>query len=270
MKINTKDNLKLHCDHWDIAQPKAVVLLVHGLGEHGRRYTHWAKMFNENNYTMRTMDLRGHGFSEGQRGYIPDYEAFIDDVEVFIQQAKSDFPNSKIVLYGHSLGGGLVLNYLVRRPSSLAALIATGPFITLSFEPNPLVFFLGKIMRKIYPKFSQNNQLDTTSLSRDVDVVKKYNDDPLVHDRLSASLGLDSLNAGLFLSTYKGEITTPILLAHGGDDKTTNPEGTIGFYHNTTGKRTLKIFPKLYHEIHNEPEQKEVFTYILSWLNDTI
>jgi alpha-beta hydrolase superfamily lysophospholipase len=266
MKFQTKDGLQLFCTHWEIANPKAVIALVHGLGEHSGRYNHWAKMFNQEGYAVVGLDLRGHGQSGGKRGFVPHYDSFLDDIDVFLSEIKKMYPISKIVLYGHSLGGGQVLTYLLRKNNQLDAIIATGSFITLAFKPNPLLVLLGKLMVKIAPGFTQNNQLDVKMLSKDAAVVSAYKNDPLVHDRLSSMLGIGSLEAGKFLYRYKGEINTPTLLLHGSEDKTTNPEGTITFYHNTTGNRTLKIFSNLFHEIHNEPEQKEVFAYISYWL----
>ena len=165
------------------------------------------------------------------------------------------------------MGGGQVLNYLVRKQHNLNGVIATGSFITLPFKPNPIVLFLGKLTLKIKPDFTQNNQLNTKNLSRDAAVVTAYENDPLVHDRLSSALGIGALNAGEFLNNYMGEIKTPTLLLHGDDDKTTHPEGTLTFYHNTTGNRTLKLFANLFHEIHNEPEKQVVFDYIINWLS---
>ncbi len=266
MKFQTKDGLQLFYNNWEIANPKAVVLLIHGLGEHLGRYNHWAKMFNEAGYAVVGLDLRGHGQSDGKRGFVPQYDSFLDDIDVFLSEIKKLYPVSKIILYGHSLGGGQVLNYLLRKNHNLDAVIATGPFITLAFAPNPFILLLGKLSVKIAPGFTQNNQLDTKLLSKDTAVVTAYENDPLVHDKLSSALGIGSLEAGKFLYNYKGEIKTPTLLLHGGEDKTTNPEGTIAFYNNTTGNRTLKVFSNLFHEIHNEPEQKEVFEYILGWL----
>jgi alpha-beta hydrolase superfamily lysophospholipase len=266
MKFQTKDGLQLFCKHWEFANPKAVIALIHGLGEHSGRYNHWAKMFNQEGYAVVGLDLRGHGHSDGKKGFVPHYDSLLDDIDVFLSEIKKLYPTSKIVLYGHSLGGSQVLNYLLRKNHNLDAVIATAPFITLAFKPNPALLLLGKLIVNISPGFTQNNQLDTKALSKDAAVVEAYENDILVHDRLSTSLGIGSLEAGKFLYDYKGEVKTPTLLLHGSEDKTTNPEGTVTFYNNTTGNRTLKLFPNLFHEIHNEPEQKEVFAYILNWL----
>ncbi len=270
MAFKTSDNLNLSYHNWAIESPKAVIALLHGLGEHKMRYAHWAEKFNRSGYAVVGMDMRGHGLSEGKKGFIPDYEQLMSDIDAFLELINGLYPDKKVVLYGHSLGGGQVLTYLIKKKHHLAAVIATGPFITLSFAPNPIIYAIGKFTRGFAPGFTQNNQLNTTSLSRDAAVVKAYNDDPLVHDRLSSALGIDSLEAGKYLNEYKGEIATPTLLLHGREDKITNPDGTISFYNNTTGNRTLKIFPMLYHEIHNEPEQDEVFACIEGWLNQVI
>ena len=269
MKFQTKDGLQLFCNNWEVANPKAVIALVHGLGEHTMRYAHWAKMFNEKGYAVVGLDIRGHGQSEGKRGFVPYYDILLDDIEVFLGEIKKMYPTtSKVFLYGHSLGGGQVLNYSLRREHNLTGVIVTGSLITLSFKPNPVMLFLGRLTLKIMPGFTQNNQVNTKALSRDMAVVTAYENDPLVNDSLSSALGIGSLEAGEFLNNYKGEIKTSTLLLHGSEDKLTNPEGTITFYNNTTGDRTLKIFPNLFHEIHNEPEKQEVFDVIFNWLEN--
>jgi alpha-beta hydrolase superfamily lysophospholipase len=271
MNITTNDNLQLFTAAFEVPNAKGIVALVHGLGEHGGRYAHWAAYFNQSHYNVVTLDLRGHGRSEGKRGHTPTYEHLLDDIDVFLAKIKEKYPKTPIFLYGHSLGGGIVLNYLVRRqPTFLQGVIATGPFITLAFEPNKFTYALGKLMRNIFPSFTQNNQVNSNHVSRDKAVVTAYDNDPLVHSELSAALGIGALEAGKFLFHHKGNISTPTLLLHGGNDKLTNPEGTITFFNQTTGNRHLKIFTSLYHEIHNEPEKEAVFEYIIGWVNSVV
>lgn len=266
--MQSKDGLELFIQQYDITAPKGMIALVHGLGEHGGRYVHWAKYFNEAGYALMTFDLRGHGKSEGKRGFVPSFDALLDDVTLFIAEAQSRYPAIPIFLYGHSLGGCIVLSYLLHRKPRLKGVIATSSFITLGFKPSPIMVGIGKLMNKIYPAFTQDNQLDINHISHDANVVKAYADDPLVHSKLSSALGIGMLEQGDFIHNYKGNIDTPLLLVHGSDDKITNPQGTIDFYNNTSGNRTLKILEGLYHETHNEPQQHEVFEQILGWVNE--
>jgi alpha-beta hydrolase superfamily lysophospholipase len=266
--MQSKDGIQLHTKTYTVAQPKGVVALIHGLGEHGARYAHWAAYFNTANYAVVTLDLRGHGLSEGKRGFAPNFDILWDDVDYFLADVQMQFPSTPVFLYGHSLGGCIVLSYLLHRNPRVKGVIATSPYITLGFKPSPIMVALGKMMFNIYPAFSQDNQLNTSDLSRDEKVVKAYEADPLVHAKLSAGLGVSMLAQGEFIHNFKGNITTPLLLVHGAADKITNPEGTKDFYNNTTGNRTLKIWDGFYHETHNEPEQREVFEFTKSWMNN--
>lgn len=266
--MQSKDGLELFVQQYEITAPKGVIALVHGLGEHGGRYAHWAKNFNEASYAFMTFDLRGHGKSEGKRGFTPNFEALWDDVTLFIAEAQNCYPSIPLFLYGHSLGGCIVLSYLLHRKPRVSGVIATSPFITLGFKPSPIMVGSGKLMNKIYPAFTQDNQLNINHISHDESVVKAYAADPLVHSKLSSALGIGMLEQGEFIHQYKGNIETPLLLVHGSEDKITNPQGTIDFYNNTTGNRTLKIWEGLYHETHNEPERREVFEQILGWVNE--
>ncbi len=264
--MQSKDGIQLHTQTYGVAQAKGVVALIHGLGEHGARYTHWAAYFNAANYAVVTLDLRGHGLSEGKRGFAPNFDILWDDVDYFLAEVQTQFPATPVFLYGHSLGGCIVLSYLLQRNPRVKGVIATSPYITLGFKPSPIMVALGKMMFKIYPAFIQDNQLNTSDLSRDEKVVNSYESDPLVHAKLSAGLGVSMLAQGEFIHNFKGNITTPLLLIHGSADKITNPEGTKDFYNNTTGNRTLKIWEGLFHETHNEPEQREVFAFTEKWM----
>lgn len=268
--MQTKDSIQLHTQSYPVASPKGVIAIVHGLGEHGARYAHWAKYFNEANFACVTLDLRGHGKSEGKRGFAPNFETLWDDVDYFLAEVRKTFPTIPLFLYGHSLGGCIVLSYFLHRKPRLTGIIATSPFITLGFKPSAFMIAMGKLMNKIYPGFTQDNQLNTKHISRDAAVVEAYENDPLVHSKLSSGLGVGMLTQGEFIHHYKGNIETPMLLMHGSEDKLTNPEGTKAFYNNTTGTRTLKIWDGLYHETHNEPEQREVFAYQLQWIENVL
>jgi alpha-beta hydrolase superfamily lysophospholipase len=270
LNIKTKDNTKLHVIDFAIAQPKAVVAIVHGFGEHSGRYTHWANYFNQAGFACIGFDLRGHGKSEGKRGYVPKFDIFWDDLDYFLAEVQTRYPALPVILYGHSLGGCIVLSYLVNRKPRLAAVVATSSFIRLAFKPSPILVALGKFTNLFYPAFTQKSDLDTKHLSRDAKVVSDYENDPLVHGDVSSGLGIGMLIQGEQLAHYQGHIETPLLLTHGAQDQVTSPEGTKAFYQNTTGNRTLKIWENLYHETHNEPEQKEVFDYTLNWINANI
>ena len=268
----TPDGIKIFATTFaSNSAPRAVVALAHGLGEHLGRYTHVAKFFADNGIATVAYDRRGHGKSEGQRGHTPDYAFYLDEVATLISEAKARFPNLPVFLYGHSMGGNIVLNYALRRDvSGIAGIISSAAVIRLAFRPNPFILFLGKITKVIYPNFSQKNQLETTGLSRDKTVVDAYIADPLVHGDLTSMAGLGILEYADYLCNNAGKFPIPLYITHGSLDRVTSAPGSEWFAKNYTGDITFKMWDGFFHEIHNEPEQAEVLGEMVSWLNGKI
>jgi alpha-beta hydrolase superfamily lysophospholipase len=211
--------------------------------------------------------VRGHGESGGPRGHTPSYDALMDDIDLFIHLVADRYPGLPRFLYGHSMGGNFVINFALRCRPELVGVIATGPWLKLAFQPASSKVMLGKIMNNILPGFSQASGLDTRALSHDPEVVNAYENDPLVHDKISARLFLNVFESGLWALDHAAEIPLPLLLMHGGADRITSLEASRQFAASAGDKVTLRIWDGLYHEIHNEPEQGEVITFMIDWMN---
>jgi alpha-beta hydrolase superfamily lysophospholipase len=264
------DGLKLYAAEWAVKKPKAVIALVHGQGEHIGRYGHLAAWYNEHDIAVAGYDQQGHGRSEGVRGHAPSLESLLDDVELLLEKTRAQYPKAPLFLYGHSMGGNLVLNYALRRQPDLTGLIATGPWIRLAFEAPALKVLAGKILRRIAPKLTLPNGLATEFLSRDPEVVKAYNNDPLVHDKISAAAGIALMEGAHWLDRYSGLFTMPALLMHGGADKITSAPATAALAGRTGPDVIHREWPGLYHEIHNESDQKAVFEFTFDWIEKRI
>jgi alpha-beta hydrolase superfamily lysophospholipase len=261
--LTAKDGLQLFSRTWLAEKPKAVIALIHGFGEHSGRYAHVADFFNKNGYSVFALDNRGHGKSEGKRGHAPTYGSYLDDIEVFLNYVTTQSAGQPIFLYGHSMGGNLVLNYVLRRKPTLKGIITTGPWIQLAFAPKPILITIGKLMRSIIPSFSQDSGLNQMHISKDPAVVEAYKNDPLVHGKITASASLSLLEAGDYLNEYAGEMPIPALIMHGDEDLLTSQPASEAFAKRVSGPITYKKWEGMYHEIHNEPKQLEVFNYIL-------
>ena len=270
-KFKTFDGLQLFGQSWQPeSQPQAVICLVHGLGEHSGRYGHVADSLIQAGYTLISFDLRGHGKSEGPRGHTPSYEALMQDISSLLEVANKQFPQLPSFLYGHSLGGNLVLNYVLRRQSHFKGVIATDPWLRLAFEPPRFKIILAQITNYIWPSFSQKSGLDTKAISRDSEVVYAYENDPLGHDHISARMFVGIYQAGQWVLEHASELSLPLLLMHGGADKLSSIEASKEFDRKIPKKCTFKIWDGLYHEIHNEPEKEEVFKFLIDWLNKEV
>ncbi|MDI6726180.1 MAG: lysophospholipase [Smithellaceae bacterium] len=268
--LTTEDGLALAVHRWaPSGEVRAVICMVHGLGEHGRRYDHLAAFLNRHGYLVLALDLRGHGRSPGLRGHSPDDCFMSKDIDLFSKMASSLYPGLPVFLYGHSLGGGIVLNYCLSSSPNLAGVVVTGPLLRTAFAPPSWKLALARVMYRLWPSLVLPSELDARAISRDQAVVDAYLHDPLVHDRLSVKLGMDMLDAGRKSLECADSLGLPLLIMHGGEDRLTSCEASAEFAARAGAKCTLKIWPGLYHEIHNEPEQDQVFAFLLAWLEKT-
>lgn len=265
---NAGDGLALYARGWAPEKPKAVVCLIHGHGEHVGRYEHVAEALTGQGYALLGFDLRGHGRSGGPRGHTPSLEALLEDIDLFWAQVDQRYPGRPRFLYGHSMGGNLVINYALRRHPDLRGVVATGPWLELAFQPPAVQVALGKLMNRLFPAFTQESGLETKALSHDARVVEAYEKDPLVHSKISARLFVSVYEAGRWAMQHASDFPLPLLLMHGEADRITSAEASRRFAAAVpSGRCTLRIWPGLYHEIHNEPEKEQVLQVLLDWLN---
>ena len=267
-ELNTTDNLQLFGHSWqpDTEAPKASIVLVHGMGEHIMRYDRWAEKFVNEGYAVTGMDHRGHGQSEGKRGHIPSYESLLQDVDMLINKTEEFFPGKPVILYGHSLGGNIVLNHALTRKNT-SRYIVTSPWLRLSFKPSSIKLALAQVMKKILPGLLQPSGLNVGHISHDPEVVEAYKNDPLVHDKISVRMFISVYSRGEWALANAGKIDRSVLLMHGGDDKITSPDASLQFAEKAGKNVELKIWEGMYHELHNEKIKDEVFSYIVDWLD---
>ncbi len=262
------DGLEFYVRGWQPpALPKAVVALVHGLGEHIGRYAHLGEAFTQAGYVLSGFDLRGHGKSGGARGVFPPEAVVLDDIAAFLKETSARFPDKPLFLYGHSLGANLVLTYVLKRKPAIKGVIATGAPLRLAFAPPAWKLALGKMLNSIAPSLVMANGLATSELSNDPAVEPAYVHDPLVHDRISVRLSQDMLGQGVYNLEHASEFPLPLLLMHGGSDRIASPEASFEFASKMGPQCTLKIWDGMKHEIHNELGKAEVIRFTLDWLD---
>lgn len=263
------DGLTMHSKGWaPDKEPKAIVCLVHGHGEHIGRYEHVGKAFAEAGYALLGFDLRGHGRSGGQRGHAPSFEAFHRDIDNFICETETRYPSAPRFLYGHSLGGLLVLSYaLTHKVDAQGAIVSSAGLRTALHEQTAKVM-LAKVLGMLTPTVTIPSGLSPDHLSRDPQVVKAYVSDPLVHDKMTLGFGRAALQVTSSIFDQVGRLSVPVLLAYCSADKLTYPRGSEEFAGLAPkGLVTLKKFEGLYHEPHNEPEKAEVLKTYIQWLD---
>ena len=252
------------------APPKAVVCLVHGLGEHSGRYTHVARYLNEAGYAVLTFDLYGHGQSGGIRGHAPSMDIYLADIDHLLLEASLRYPGKPRFLYGHSLGGILVLYYTLQRKPELNGVVATSPGLRTALEQQKFKLALARGLAKIVPSAGLPSGLSAADLSHDPEVARVYQADPLVHDRVTFGMANNLLDAIAWTFEHAPEFQPPLLLVHGTDDKIAYEQGSQEFARLVPGDCTLKLWDGLAHETHNEPEKEQVLQYSINWLNSKL
>lgn len=248
---------------------RAMIIMVHGLGEHISRYTGWAGLFNEAMIGMAGVDLPGHGLSDGKRGHIRSYALTDEMIGILLDECRKTFPGVPLFLYGHSLGGGMVLDYLVRKNPQVRGAIVTSPWLKLSFEPERTKVRMAGFMKNILPSLVQSSGLVVDHLSRDEDVVDRYRKDPLVHGLISVSLFHSAMASASAALKNASSLKKPLLLMHGTGDQICSSDGSRAFA-DSTPMAELRLWDGAYHELHNDLCRHEVFDTIRNWLENKL
>lgn len=266
---SSRDNTQISWRAWlPDAPAKGVVALSHGYGEHAGRYGHVGEAFTGAGYGLYALDHRGHGRSGGGRGQIPGYDCLLDDYGALIGMSRERHLDAPVFIYGHSMGGNIALSYALDRPDGLAGVMATGPLLRAADSAPGWKIRLAKLMGSVAPTIALSGNVDSASICRDPSVVEAYEDDPLVHDQMSARLGKALIEQGEYLMNHAAQLTIPALLMHGTADQVTSPTATREFAERATDADVTHIeYPDLYHELHNEPEQEVVFGDMITWLD---
>lgn len=258
----------LYYRHWPATDCRGVVVLVHGLGEHCERYGAIAAALNGAGYALCSMDLPGHGRSEGRRGHIDKFSDYRDTALTLHEKAGAWYPGVPVFLLGHSMGGLIATHILLDHQSLFRGALLSGAAIQSPQEPPGWQVAIIKGVAAIAPKAGML-VLDASGISRDQSVVETYMNDPLVNKgKLSARFLVEMFNTMDECRTRASEITLPIRIMHGSEDVMTAPEGSqLLFDSIASSDKEIKIYQGLYHEIFNEPEAADIYAEVIAWLD---
>ena len=245
--------------------PRAVVVIVHGAGEHSDRYADVADRLTAEGYAVYASDHRGHGRSQGPRALIDRVENAVADLDRLLALAADAHPDAPIFMLGHSMGAMIALRYALAHQSRLDGLILSGALA--SVQASAALRVIGRVISVVAPRTPLIG-IDPSLISRDPEVVAAYRADPLVHHgRLPARTAAEIADATDAFPAQVGAITLPTLILYGTADMLCPPAGSV-----MLGERigapdtTVRAFDGLYHEILNEPEREAVLTEVSGWL----
>ena len=249
--------------------PKASLVICHGLAEHSGRYMNVVNHFVPLGYAVYGFDHVGHGKSDGARAHVEHFEDYAHTLKSYCDMVRQWQPKLPIYLIGHSLGGAISVLYLFDYQDQVAGAVLSGPAVKVPDNISPATIFIGKILSALVPKIGLVG-LDAEGVSRDPKVVQAYVNDPLVYTgKMSARFGAEYLRTMKHITAEASKITLPILILQGGADKLVDPEGAKMLYEAVSSTdKTIKMYEELYHEVFNEPEHAQVLSDVEAWLNN--
>lgn len=261
------NGLELYYQCWrPEGTPRAVLVIVHGFGEHSGRYINIVNHLVPRGYAIWSFDHRGHGRSPGRRGFIRSWDEFREDVRLFVNMVCQREQRPPVFLMGHSMGGLIVLEYALHYPEGLQGVIASGPALA-QVGVSPALLKMAQLMSRIWPGFTMDIKLDATSISRDPAVVAAYQADPLVHSKASARLGTEMARAMAWTHEHAHQWRLPLLILHGGADRLVPPEGSRRFYERVPiADKEYHEYEGGYHEPHNDVHCDQVLRDLEGWL----
>lgn len=262
------DGVRIVYDVWTPdAQPRGVVVLSHGLGEHARRYDHVAQRFGEAGLVTYALDHRGHGRSGGKRVMVRHMSEYTGDFGSLVNTATAENPGLTRIVLGHSMGGGIVFAYGVDHPDDYDLMVLSGPAVAAQTGVNPVKILLGKAVGSLLPNLPLED-LDDNSVTRDPEMLAAYRNDPLVHHgKIPAGIAKALLLVGETMPQRARALTAPLLVVHGAEDHLVPASGSERLVECVGSSDVhLKVYPELYHEVFNEPERQRVLDDVTSWI----
>ncbi|AGA30480.1 alpha/beta hydrolase [Singulisphaera acidiphila] len=267
--ISTPDGLSLRGWHWTRPNPRGVLVIAHGFGEHGGCYRHVAEALGPAlELEILSPDLRGHGRSPGPRGVVKRYEDLISDLHAAVDWARQVQPSLPTYVLGHSNGGQLALRLGLEPDAALDGVIVSNPSLRVATRVALHKLLIGRFLRRFAPAVTLGAKLNATILTSDPDMQREHQVDPLRHSRISAPLFFGMVEGGQLMADRAAEFKIPLLMILGGRDEVVDPEQSrLVFDRIASADKTLRIFPQMLHEPLNELGREQVFADIISWLN---
>lgn len=264
--VDPSSQRSLYYRLWRPAATQALLVIVHGFGEHGGRYAHFAQTLAEQGVSVAAPDLWGHGRSGGAHGDIEEVSRYVEDCarithEVFLRESGQQ----RYILFGHSFGGLVAILWALRDSTRLARLIVQSPLLEVGFPLPRWKTALARLLAACWPTASFAMDLDLGALTHDPTVIEAYRTDPLVHNAMSARTYCSMLRARDDAMQRASTLQVPVLLLCGSADRIISVDAAQRWFDQLRAEKSCVLFPDGYHELHHEPVKDDVQRHVLQW-----
>lgn len=263
------DGARMFMASWipDNEKPRALLIAIHGLGSHGLDLATIGEFMAEKGIAVFAPDMRGFGHFDGQKGHVMRFNEYVEDIQNLVMQVKDRFLNKITFLFGSSLGGLMVLRYVMAYPRTVDGILLQCPAVAQTLDISPIRRFLAKILSLLNVKMYYEDEVDLADGSRSPDVIKRHETDPLRVSGVTPRFGIEALRASEQTFEEGGRIALPVFYQQAGEDKLISPERSKEFFETISSKdKTFRMYEGLYHELHEEPEKDVVLADMYAWL----
>lgn len=269
--LTTAGKIRLYYEFWVPENPKAIIVFLHGLGDHTGRYGEMIRYFATRGFGLCLFDQRGSGKSGGRRAHCRAFADFLRDLAQVIELVRESHPSVPMFLMGHSFGGQVAINFVSKYAKGIRGLIALSPNIETLVQIPKWKKKLAAWASKWLPIIKMESRIDPADFSHDANVVDMAKKDPLMNWHVTARLGNELLKNMAMIQTLAFQVKIPCLFMHGSDDRICSIEATRKFWHNVMlQKKDFKVYPGMYHELLNETLRNKVFADIESWIDNQL
>ena len=246
---------------------RAVLAIVHGYAEHGGRYAHVGEFFAQRGFHVEALDHRGHGRSDGRDTFLTSIDDCVNDVEIMVNRLGDQRPDLPVFVLAHSMGGLITAKWVEDRQPEVNGILLSGPAVMIDESISPLLLKISGVLATVAPRM-KTIKLDGDAVSRDPEVVAKYNSDPLNYRKgVPAATGAAINSAIAAVHRNAGKISLPVRIMYGTEDRLADPRGSDRLHSGISSEdKSLVPYEGLYHEILNEPEQEQVMSDCLEWI----
>lgn len=267
--VPTEDGLVLRGRWWKAADPRALLVIAHGFGEHGGTYSHVAEeLAGARGIDVLAVDFRGHGRSPGRRGVVRRYDSFVDDLRTVVNWGARRRQGAPLFLLGHSNGGQVALRLMTEGCRAVRGLIVSNPAVRIAMEIPRIKIRIGKLLRIVAPWVTLNSGSPTADLTRDPRMRILFQNDPLRHNRINPHFYFGMIEGEAYLSARADSIRLPLLMILGSDDPVIDPNASRALFERIgSSDKTLLIYPGMLHEPLNEVGRDEVVADLVRWID---